>query len=263
MDNTKQLLETIESIYTASGNLSGWDYSISKITSLVNGKASAYLLVDGYTLHNEITALSGFSKTDLEAYQGPNGARKDVRFEYLHNLVPGKVFREFEFVTDRKAWDQSEWIQYQTEHLGCYYCMSAKISSHGLWQDYISINRLTELGQHTDKEKKDLELLLPHLARSAELHRTISTLEKQYNAVLSVLDKLLVGLLILDSKQRVVIENIAAQEIRDGTGILRLTRNSKLEAVDEIQNMKLQQLIISTIRTANGEGESDGGQLFS
>lgn len=261
MQDQQKLFDTIEKIYAASGHSSGWQNAISAITELVNGKASAYLLVNSETLNNEITAICGFSDRDMEAYQGPNGAAKDVRFQYLHNLIPGKVFREFEYVTDKNAWDESEWIQYQQEHLGCYYCMSAKVSTHGLWHDYISINRLEKLGQHTDQEKHQLQLLLPHLSRAAELHRTISRLEHQYGAVLSVLDHLLVGLVIIDSQQRIVVKNTAAREICENTGLLRMAQDSTLRAVDPQHNVKLQQLISNTLATTQKHGLSEGGQL--
>lgn len=261
MEATNEMLDTILSIYSAPGGTAGWDDAITALNDLVGGKASVYLLVNKEDLSNEITAFCGFSEADRLAYEGPSGAAQGVRFQYLHNLVPGKVFREFEFVTDRAAWDASAWIQYQQEHLGCYWCMSAHVNTHGLWQDYISVNRLKELGPHTDQEKQNLQAMLPHLARAGELHRTLTSLERRYGAVLAVLDHLLVGLVLLDARARVVVANTAARAICGSSGAVRLTANGRLVATRTAQNDALQQLIDGAIHTAVCGGMEDGGQV--
>ena len=261
MEESKRLLRTILSVYSAPGSLSGWNQAIEDLNALVGGRASVYLLVNNENLSNEITAVHGFSEADRLAYEGPNGAAKDVRFQYLHNLLPGKVFREFEYVTSRAAWDASEWIQYQLKNLGCYWCMSARVSTHGLWQDFISVNRLRELGPHTDSEKQNLQALLPHLARAGELHRTLTSLEQRFGAVLSVLDHLLVGLVILDRFGNVVTSNVTAQEISAESGVFILTPNGRLKATRSENDVELQRLIAEAIDTVTTGGNSDGGQV--
>lgn len=258
---SSEFLSTILDIYSAPGCDKGWQRSVASINALVGGRASVYLLVSEDNLANQIRAVCGFREADVAAYEGPNGAAKDVRFRYLHNLVPGEVFREFEYVTDRSAWDASEWIRYQREHLGCYWCMSARVSRHGLWQDYLSINRLESKGPHTDDEKQALQALLPHLARSAELHRTLTSLEQRYGAVLSVLDRLLVGLIILDRNGKLAVANSAAREACERRGALRITREGRLIANSACQDEVLQSLLVDVTQTATGQGRGDGGQL--
>lgn len=262
MDNRIDLLDVVTTIYSAPGDQAGWTQAVEEISELVGGKASAYLLINKETQFVEVSGFCGFTDQHRAAYEGPNGKTKDIRFQYLHNLLPGQVFRDFEYVPSRAAWDASEWIQYQREELGCYWCMSAQVSTHGLWQDIITINRLEKLGPHTDKEKSDLQTLLPHLARAAELQRMLTSLESRFGAVLSVLDRLLIGVAIIDRSHRVALANVSAQQICESSGTARLMRDGRFMASDSSQDQQLQQLIADAIATSKSQGLSDGGQTL-
>lgn len=246
MSTSEALLRTIGSIYSVPGNTRAWPDAIGAISDLVGARASAYLMVDAADGSVEAAEHSGFPQEVVDAYLALGGAARDVRFKYSDKLVPGKVFRDFEYVPDRAEYDSSEWIQYQLKAIGAYWCMSAKISTHGAWHDYISVNRLKARGPHTDEEKSDLQALLPHLARAAELHRTMTGLESRYGAVLAVLDKLLVGLVIVDPKGRVAVANAAARRVMDESGALRLSPDGRLNANNAQSDGRLQALIAST-----------------
>ncbi len=263
MSDKHALLKTISSIYGAPGSQAQWSNALGEITELVGGKLGAYILVNGETMSNEVMAYHGLPPdVDTSVYSGANGVAKDVRFKYLDNLLPGKVFREFEFVPDRAAYETSEWIQYQLKHWGIYWCMSAQISTHGLWRDIISVNRLHDKGPHTDEEKADLQAMLPHLARAAELHVVLTSLERRYKAVLAVLDKLLVGLILLNNRGCLAVANNAARETCESSGCIAIGRDGSLQARGAKNNEALQKLIAETGNTANAAGRSDGGSLM-
>lgn len=261
MRDIEQLLRTISSIYSVPGNPDGWSDAVGDIAGTTGAVAGAYMLVSTADQEMRVAGYSGYSKAQVLAYEGPNSAAKDIRFQYAGNLVPGVVFREFEFVPDRAAYDASEWIQYALAANGTYWCMSAHVSTHGLWHDFISVNRLYERGPHTDDEKADLQALLPHLSRAAELHQTMTSLQRRYGAVLGVLDKLLVGLVILDLKGRVAVANAAARSSCEESGALLLGSEGRLCAWQGPRDLQLQALISSTSRTADARGLSDGGSL--
>jgi DNA-binding CsgD family transcriptional regulator/PAS domain-containing protein len=261
MGISEPLLRTIESIYSVPGNPECWGNAVDEISSLVGAAAGVYLLIDAENQQTEVAGISGFTAEDVRAYEGAQAAAKDVRYKYIGNLVPGTVFREFEYVPDRAEYDASEWIQYQLKSLGAYWCMTAQVSTHGLWHDYISVNRLLSRGPHTEEEKSDLQALIPHLSRAAELHRTMMRLENRYGAVLAVLDKLLVGLVILDLKGRVAVANVAARRVCDESGGLSLAADGRLHACRPHLDARLQALIASTSRTAEARDRCEGGSV--
>ena len=255
------ILNTILDIYSAPGSSEKWGKSVESISELVGGKASAYILVNKDDLSTRISSIYGYPEYMIKEYEGLNGAAKDVRFKYIDKLLPGKVFREFEYVPDRLEYNSSVWIQYQLKELDIYYSMAALISKHGLWGDYITINRLRSRGPHTDQEKADLQNLLPHLSKAAELHLLVTNLEKKYSAVLSVLDKYLVGLVLLDEKNRIVIANKAAKAIRDESGSFIFSSNGYLKVAQEILDIKFKSILSLTNATLTQGGSYDGGQL--
>jgi len=127
--------------------------------------------------------------------------------------------------------------------------------------DLIFINRMKSRGPYGDGEKQLLQDTLPHLSRATELHRAFRSLSERFGAVLGVLDKFLVGLVILDNRGRIVVANDSARQACDNTRNLKLAAVGTILATDEDTNRLLQQFIASTGATANGNGKSDGGQL--
>jgi DNA-binding CsgD family transcriptional regulator len=141
------------------------------------------------------------------------------------------------------------------------YCLTAHISTHGVWSDYLSLNRLSKYGPYTIDERSDLKILLPHLSRAAELHRWITKLESIHGAVLSVLDKLLVGLVILDDAQRVVVFNHMSSKIAEISGAFSTDRDGRLRLYDQDKKTLLDKILRTTADTATKGGKSDGKQL--
>ncbi len=257
----QKIMDTIMDIYSTPGNINRWSNAIESILNLVGGQAGAYLLVNKENSVGEVSANHGFPSQMVQDYEGMGGANKDVRFKYLHKLIPGQVFREFEYIPDKQEYDDSEWIKYQYEEIGVYYSMAANISKHALWYDLIAINRLKTKGPHTDQDKLNLLTLLPHLSRAGELHRIVTGLEKRYKAVLSVLDKLLVGLVILDQHGRVVIENNMAQQSREASGAYTFTKNGYFKVFEETADLLFKEILKQTSLTSTRGEPGDGGQL--
>jgi PAS domain-containing protein len=148
---------------------------------------------------------------------------EDTRIPYTENFELGKVYREFEYAPDRTTLLQGAWNRFELETYGLLWNMAARISTHALWADFISINRQEILGPYSDDDKAALQHLLPHMSRGAELHRLVTRLEQLYGAVLAVLDKLLVGLVVLDTRGRVVLANTVARRTVEESGALRIT----------------------------------------
>jgi DNA-binding CsgD family transcriptional regulator len=261
MPDAEALLRTVSDIYAVPGDAGRWTEMLASIEPLVGASASAYLLIDAKTSHVDVAAYTGYSAESIARYSD-GGSEGDIRVGYRGNLVPGQVFREFEFVPDRAGYDACDWIRYQVKEHGVYWCIAALVSKHRLWHDFISLNRRIELGPNTDDQKATLQCLLPHLSRAAELHRMVTRLQERYGAVLAVLDKFLVGLVILDPLGRVAIANAAAQEACETSERLRIGPDGKLRAREAEEDCALQALVASTGRTAEGGDRSDGGLIL-
>lgn len=74
-------------------------------------------------------------------------------------------------------------------------------------------------GPASQQELRTLNLLLPHMAKAVSLQRHIQTLEQRSQSALSAIDHLALGLCILDSRGRVVLENIEFRRQRTDLGM--------------------------------------------
>ncbi|MEH6814886.1 MAG: helix-turn-helix transcriptional regulator [Motiliproteus sp.] len=259
MDELRALLDTVTDIYSAPGNIDNWSVAVESVTKVVGGDTGVYFALNGEDMGTEVSAEFGYDQEDIALYQSGYGAETDIRFQYMHNLIPGQAFREFEFVTDEQGYRDSKWIQFQKKKYGLFWCMSAHISTHNLWHDIIAVNRLEDKGAHTDAEKAGLQTLLPHLSRAMELHRTMSRLESRYGAVLSVLDKLLVGLIITDTNKRVVVSNSAAKQAAETSGAFQITSEGLIKIAHDTQYRQFAELLERTVQTTSKQGHDAGG----
>lgn len=255
------LLDAVVDIYSAPGNLDGWVNALETTTQLVGGETSGFIFVNNSNGFVELTISTGYSDELIAAYSGQAGAvNDDVRYQYRHNLLPGRVFRDMEYVESRDEWNAMPWNVFEREQMGIYYCMTALVSTHGVWSDYIAVNRLESKGPNTDAEKQDLQKLLPHLSRASELHRLVNRLNEQFGLVLSVLDRLRVGVVIFDKLQRIVTANTAAYETASNSGSFRLL-DGRFKIVDLQVGSRFLHILTRTIETAVGKGDNPGGCL--
>lgn len=262
MRQPQKLLEIVAQIYTVPGNAGRWTDVLSMMGERVDARAGGYLMIDPLDHHTCVAGQWGFTDAHRAAYEGLQGSSKDVRFKYMHRLAPGQAMFDFEHVPDRDEYDNNAWIQHEQSTLGIYWYMVACVSTHGLWHDIVTINRVRQRGPFDEDDRADLQALLPHLARAAELHRTVSRLEDRYGAVLSVLDKLLVGVVLLDRRQRIVVANRCAREACERSGALRIGPDGTLRAHRPEKDLELQRLLIQTSQTAQAGGWDDGGSLI-
>jgi DNA-binding CsgD family transcriptional regulator len=111
-----------------------------------------------------------------------------------------------------------------------------------------------------EEEVSLVKILMPHLQRAVTLHRRITDLERQKNAVAQAFDHWSLGVILLDAKGRVLLMNRKAEEIanqRDG-----LTSHADgVRAAQNGESSALRVLIQDAISTRLGHGGRAGGAI--
>lgn len=96
--------------------------------------------------------------------------------------------------------------------------------------------------------------IAPHLAKAAEVFRITEGLRRRYNAVLSVLDQMLVGILVVTDRGDIVIANSVANAFLDAQdGLIR--SQGKLAATNTDLRAELGHKIYSASATASGNSD--------
>ncbi len=262
MSTSYELLDVIAHIYAVPGDRQAWTDLLPRLCELGRSVSATYYAADVDDNTVLVSANYGFSDEHLLQYQNYYAAR-DIRNQYLPAMKPGKVYRELEAVPDKEAYDENEFIQWADRELGFYYALGAKVSAHGLWMDVLALNRKRNDGPFPDTDKQAIQDCLPHLSRAMELHRTFVRLEERFGAVLSVLDKLLVGLIVLDQFGRVVVANETARRACDESGAITLTPDGRIRARLDSTDRSLRARISAAAQTSRADGTDQGATLVA
>ena len=103
-------------------------------------------------------------------------------------------------------------------NIGAY--MGARLNDGATWFDGMTLQLLRENAGAAERAARRLATLLPHLATALEISRPFALLRHRFNAMLAVLDRIQVGVMILDERGRVVVYNQRAEEyVTDGNGL--------------------------------------------
>src|SRR5262249_55419280 len=98
-------------------------------------------------------------------------------------------------------------------------------------------------------EQKLVKSILPHLCRAVRLAFRIEGYRALQNAQFDVLDRLTVGVLLLDRQARVTYANAAARSLAAAGGILRL-REARVATCSPPHSQRLDELIRAALRGA-------------
>lgn len=112
---------------------------------------------------------------------------------------------------------------------------------------------LTELPRHLDP---DTDLLVRHLAKALEINRFCAQLRQRYQAVLTALDHMDVGICIALRNSEIIAKNKKAKELLAAENGLMIDRYGLLKLKDDDLTSAARQSIQKCSDTASGESNS-------
>jgi DNA-binding CsgD family transcriptional regulator len=134
------------------------------------------------------------------------------------------------------------------------------LAIHPQWVSNLSSHRPGRREPFGPIEVDLLKLLLPHLQRAVQFHRRFVELQGQQRASLDALDRLPIGVVLLDQNTRIVAVNREAQTLLDQNDGLSVDKEG-LSAAISSENRELRITIAGAIKTAIGQGMEAGGIL--
>ena len=109
---------------------------------------------------------------------------------------------------------------------------------------------------------KLFEALWPHINRVYELNAQLASLNAYKSALEDVIDRLPMGVLLVDSKAKVYAKNTAASEILDARDGFGLDREGQVITANHSITTQLRQLVFSSVCTGHLKSTSSGGTLL-
>jgi DNA-binding CsgD family transcriptional regulator len=148
-----------------------------------------------------------------------------------------------------------------TSEMGLHRRSLAALNKKGPWLDGL-------FGQHANADEAAailseprMDFILPILAHSLTLGRTLDALKSKFNASLSVLDALGIGVFLVSAKGEIMQHNQEAKVILAQNDGLRMTLSKRLYLTESEDSAELDRMITDAKRLLDGEVTSTNGLL--
>lgn len=261
MKRDKAIADLIALLYEAPGSAGHWREVISQISRVFKAPFVGLYLRDLTT--NEANVSAGvnlgfepqFLRSYAERYHAKNPFVKyfdtNVACETMlrtQRTVPSGAVLRSEFY--------NEWARPQKQWGGLSGCIFRKDSLEAI----LSLIRHRGTRPFDADEEQLAQAVLPHLRRSLELQRKISTLQLTYASAVNALDRWPAGVIVLGEMGEVLLMNSMAEKIvnqRDGL----LYENGFIRASFGSENEVFLKLIQGAIRASRGEMVKPGGAM--
>lgn len=173
---------------------------------------------------------NGFNEVDMQSYPAVRAVGKKLQFESEYDLYHRAEQAGFESpvgIEKLRSWLRSIGIQERS--------ISVLEASPGSWSfmAFHSGRRLP--ATHI----ASTSALLRHVAKIVRINRPFLLLNNRFNAVFEVIDRFHLGVLVLDSANRIVLANSAADSILDTADGIRRGRGQELRGCVEQSSKNL------------------------
>jgi DNA-binding CsgD family transcriptional regulator len=171
----------------------------------------------------------------------------------------GAIFTGEEVV----PWEQQRNSAFYNDYMqgfGVRHVMGGPLVRDGHKQLTFGVQREEGRGRFDDSDKKLLHLISPHIVRAIQIHSKMSEVTTQKNWALSALNRLRVGVILLNSQGQPIFFNCAAEQFAVKTDGFVIGRNG-LNLSEATDSARLRRLISDASNLATGQGTAAGGFL--
>jgi len=258
MNISEKHLKFIPRIYDAALDPTQFQEILNTFASYSGADGASLMLGDN--IYPEISTLvvtSSMDQRSLGEYTRLHGPA-DAKALSIVSQYPPHTWISEETAFGENA-DQIAGNIWQRENWGLDRRIAARLSHTPLWLDAISLNYNIGRDIISDEENAISQIFLPHLSKAIELSRSFLLLRQRFNAVLTVLDHLKIGILICDQHGEVVISNEKAQSAFDAKNGLSLSSAKKLTVFPNTLQQHLNKKISAATHTPH---ETNADSVF-
>ena len=140
------------------------------------------------------------------------------------------------------AWCGSELYQQFLHPLGIRFVLGADLRTDDGVECRFRVSRKMDAPDFSQAEKALCTALLPHLKRAVDLHSRIDVVESERNVCASAINRMLVGMVMIDEAGAIIRTNAAADEILAARDGIRIAMGA-LEVSYGQENRRFQRLL--------------------
>lgn len=135
--------------------------------------------------------------------------------------------------------------------LGIFHRAAGVLNKDNRWLSLFTLQFNDAQGPLAADARADLASLLPHIAKAVDLGMPMRQLRRQADAVLSALDRLTVGICILDGAGRVALRNEEFRRQQEAYDAFHITPRGELRVADDDGRRRMETLLQTP--TAHGK----------
>jgi len=259
MYSERTALDLISAIYDAAGDPQLWPPCLEKLADTVSGLCATLLSVDVECQRGSLQASARVDPADQKTYDEYYGAVDHWLLRAQPLLKTGFVLTS-ELYCPGVELARTEFYNDFLRNLNIFHNLGGVIFHEKSLVCAITSYRSKAAGVFGDDEISLLQLLMPHLQRAIQLHRRIVGLETRSQAAADALDRLPMGLILVDGRGKVVLLNRAAKEILDRDDGLDLVCEGLCAARSD-ETATLRKMIHEASMTTLGKGLQSGGVI--
>ncbi|HUR33948.1 MAG TPA: helix-turn-helix transcriptional regulator [Vicinamibacterales bacterium] len=261
MDARDRLLQLIERLYAAPGDLEGWHGFLVDLYTSFHGSGAQFISHDFTSHQASVAVTAGFAPDDVRAYES-QWAKLDpwATSTGVRRLSSGSVAPGDQFVTHAEMRRTAFYNDFGRQH-DVVRCITGTLEIGPHRVSVLSVNGSEHRGPFGSDETSMLSALMPHLQRALQMHRRLADAQGLADGWTAALDRLAHGILLLDTAGRIMFANRTAEEIlRAGDGLS--ARHKELFGGRVNDTNALRQLIADAVATSGGLGTGAGGLVL-
>lgn len=258
MSRALQVLKLIDAVYDAATDVAQWEAALEGIARLFDARSAQLAFVDLEYREVAFTATWGIGPDMIARYR-QTAMTEDPRLPlWLQN--PNRAVHCRMGITD-VALHQSLFYQQVLAPAGVEYAMGAMLTDERELAARFGLMRSADQPGWNEDDCADFGLLVPHMRRALQLHRRLATLDLQRSAAIGVLDKLPMGVAVVDQSCRVLFMNDTARQMAQSSGGAFTLRNEVFFPIDATARSDLRRIVDQTIAAALDEAPTPGRAL--
>jgi len=262
LSDHQELLDLVGDIYEASCDASHWIGVMQKVAELTGSKSAMMAYRDLEQPQASFQFAYNLSSEILELYAHKYSAI-DPFFELSAKTVPlGKTSADHKMVPDRQELERicGEFFTGMMKPFDLWHIGGAHLFRDENRAAAIALQRGQVQGPWSDAELALVDVLVPHFQRAFRIHKEFTRLRIQEQAYLTALDRLVIGLILLDDAGKIIYANPMAQRVLEQHPAIQKVGESA-RARDHKQALKLQQLVQQAAAYTGDATEPSGGAI--
>lgn len=252
-------------IYDTATSPEHWPQALDAFARGIGSAGAILVAVDNVGLPFNIQqATSNFGLGAVQYYFENFGQYDEpVMSARLAQTPPFELLRDCDVWGDISSLDSRPDYKYLRDNFYVRRRAGVRLSQNKGWMDLLALQFASEWPDVSPSMQRNLQTLVPHLAKAVEINRTFSLLRQRYQAVLAALDHVAIGMCVVLSSGVVVVANREAQRIHDLDDGLSMSVAGTWRGLTGDISAEIAAGVRSVGLTAAGEGGEREALLFA